>query len=203
MLHKHLQKTHEHICSDLCKLNKEKTTRQNEKKKSIGTFSQPTSYFCDECGNKFSNSQNLKQHKEAVHENHSVPCPECEKIFKHANNLRIHRDQKHSYQLFLCNLCALEFSSKKNLRNHMHNIHQSNAEKKHQCSEKAFVEKSKSKAHMSSVHLKDTPYHCRYECGRAYNDASNRNAHDKRNHGSLLITSKHYTSNQATNQDKA
>ena len=101
----------------------------------------------------------------------------------------------------------------------MHNIHQSNAEKKHQCSmcEKAFVEKSKLKAHMSSVHLKDTPYHCRYECGRAYNDASNRNAHEKRNHGSLhmsalvllkerntldqTLTSKHYTSNQAANQE--
>ena len=74
--------------------------------------------------------------------------------------------------------------------------------------EKAFVEKSKLKAHMSSVHLKDTPYKCRYECGRAYNDASNRNAHEKRNHGSLhmsalvllkerntldqTLTSKHY-----------
>merc|ERR1712130_55686 len=204
-----MQITHEHICSDICGFSKEKSSKRKVHEK---IPEKSVQYFCDECGNKFSNGQNLKQHKESVHENRSVPCPDCGKIFKHANNLRIHRDQKHSNQLFLCNYCATEFSSKKNLRNHMHNIHKSNAEKKNQCNmcEKAFVEKSKLKAHMSSVHLKDTPYSCRYECGRAYNDASNRNAHEKRTHGSLHISalkmskerntldqalsSKHYTS---------
>jgi len=219
MLHKHLEKKHSHFCTDLCGLDKESSPVEQEvrKKKAKNHLHSTSSYFCEECGNRFSNSQNLKHHKEAVHENRSVPCPECGKIFKHANNLRIHRDQKHSNQSFLCNYCATEFSSRKNLRNHMHNIHQTNAEKKHQCSlcEKAFVEKGKLKAHMSSVHLKDTPYHCRYECGRAYNDASNRNAHEKRNHGSLhlsalvllkerntldqTLTSKHYTSSESNN----
>lgn len=212
MMENHSEGTHQYLSLNVQELEKHSSLEKLIKKKRTKLSKDPTTYFCDECGNKFSNSQNLKLHKEAVHENNSVPCPDCGKIFKHTNNLRIHRDQKHSNQSFLCNYCATVFSSRKNLRNHMHNIHKTNAEKKHQCSlcDKAFVEKGKLKAHMSSVHLKDTPYHCRYECGRAYNDASNRNAHEKRNHGSLhlsalallkerntldqTLSSKHYTS---------
>jgi len=119
LLHIHMQITHEHICSDICGFSKEKSSKRKVHEK---IPEKSVQYFCEECGNKFSNGQNLKQHKESVHENRSVPCPECGKIFKHANNLRIHRDQKHSNQLFLCNYCATEFSSKKNLARTLNSI---------------------------------------------------------------------------------
>ena len=39
-----------------------------------------------------------------------------------------------------------------------------------------------------NVHLKLRPYKCRYGCEFAYNDRSNRNAHEKKTHGNLFMT---------------
>ena len=45
---------------------------------------------------------------------------------------------------------------------------------------KRFTGKNKLDSHMSSVHYKDNPNACRYGCGRAYNDISNRNQHERK-----------------------
>ena len=39
-----------------------------------------------------------------------------------------------------------------------------------------------------NAHLKLRPYKCRYGCEFAYNDHSNRNAHERKTHGKLFTT---------------
>ena len=36
---------------------------------------------------------------------------------------------------------------------------------------------------MMNVHIKARPYTCRYGCGAAYNDSSNRGHHERKKHG--------------------
>ena len=36
---------------------------------------------------------------------------------------------------------------------------------------------------MMNVHIKARPYACRYGCGAAYNDSSNRGHHERKKHG--------------------
>ena len=55
---------------------------------------------------------------------------------------------------------------------------------------------------MINVHIKSTPYNCRYEdCDKAYNDRSNRRTHEIKAHGGLhpsvldeMITTNRYSS---------
>jgi len=192
-LHKHLKKRHDHHCDETCQLHIEaaneavKTKRKKvEKKKNEGCF-------CEVCGKQFKNFTNMNAHKISSHDpNQTWPCPDCGKVFQHSNNLKIHNRQMHSTEKFLCQTCATEFKSRKNLRNHIYSNHTPEDKKKHVCTmcpmPKGFATKGKLEMHKSSIHLKNTPYACRYQCGRAYNDGSNRNAHEKKTHGSLHIS---------------
>ena len=49
---------------------------------------------------------------------------------------------------------------------------------------KGFVGSNALKTHMMNVHIKARPYACRYGCGAAYNDSSNRGHHERKKHGS-------------------
>ena len=40
--------------------------------------------------------------------------------------------------------------------------------------------------HKMNVHIKARPFNCRYGCAFAYNDYSNRNAHEHKKHGGLF-----------------
>lgn len=195
-LHKHLRKKHNHECDESCQLNvevAEKLNTRKEKKKEDAKKRNGDGCFCEVCGKKFRNFTNMNAHKIASHEpNQTWPCPDCGKVFQHSNNLRIHKKQMHSTERFLCQTCATEFKSRKNLRNHIYSNHTPEENKRHVCTlcpkPKGFATKGKFEMHCSSVHFKNTPYACRYQCGRAYNDGSNRNAHEKKTHGSLHIS---------------
>ena len=54
--------------------------------------------LCQECGEYFTNDNNLKQHMDA---NHNVLCQECGDNFTNENNLKQHMEAKHG----LCFLC--------------------------------------------------------------------------------------------------
>ena len=72
---------------------------------------------------------------------------------------------------------------------HISAKHTPDHEQKYQCQDcgKGFGELRILKAHQMNVHLKLRPYNCRYGCDIAYNDISNRNQHEKRQHGKLYV----------------
>ena len=67
-------------------------------------------------------------------------------------------------------------------------MHTDDRDKRFQCIDcgKGFIERNKLEKHKMNVHLKLRPYICRVDgCDVSYNDASNRNQHEKRVHGAV------------------
>merc|ERR1719438_559669 len=73
---------------------------------------------------------------------------------------------------------------------HMRTTHTLDKDKSFQCTDcgKGFALKKSLVKHTMNVHLKLRPYKCRYGCEFAYNDMSNRSAHEKKTHGKVFIT---------------
>ena len=71
-------------------------------------------------------------------------------------------------------------------------VHTKDEEKEFQCDQcdKGFITKKYLERHKISVHLKTKPYNCRYGCVFSYNDMANRNAHERKTHGSLFYNHK-------------
>ena len=88
-----------------------------------------------------------------------------------------------------CPQCGLVV---RHLKLHIRTMHTKDELKNHQCQEcaKGFVSIDKLEKLRMNVHLKLRPYKCRYGCEFAYNDCSNRNAHEKKTHGSVFMTFK-------------
>jgi len=168
------------------KLEKHVMMKHTKREKSADN----TGFYCDVCGEKLANAFRLQQHMQ-IHDETRWPCPECKKVFNRQYNLYIHKKQVHSGKTFLCQICARPFTCQRNLRSHIQIVHTSDEDKPYKCSmcTKGFTGKNKLDSHMSSVHYKDNPNACRYGCGRAYNDISNRNQHERKTHGSLHISS--------------
>ena len=135
---------------------------------------------CEVCGNQYKKKENLRYHM-MVHENLKISCDKCGKEFFRDSNLRHHMKHMHGDEAFICDTCSASFKSSRNLRCHIIAHHM---DKKYQCEHcpKAFAEPGKLKQHMTNVHIRDTPYKCRYGCGRAYNDHSNMRQHERRQH---------------------
>merc|ERR1719394_610062 len=94
-----------------------------------------------------------------VHTEAKMPCPECNAIVR-------------------------------NLKEHILTVHTLDKDKKFQCQDcgKGFNHQHKLEKHKMSVHLKQRPFQCRYGCDIAYNDSSNRIAHEKKKHGRIFTT---------------
>ena len=135
---------------------------------------------CDVCGKQYPNKSKLKEHME-IHSDQQVYCDKCDKVFHRKLNLKLHMKTMHSGQDWICETCSATFTSNRNLKGHIANHHM---EKKLQCQHcpKAFCEPKKLRQHMINVHIKNTPYKCKYGCGRAYNDPSNARQHERRQH---------------------
>ena len=80
----------------------------------------------------------------------------------------------------------------RNIDEHMRNIHTLDKDKAFVCKDcgKGFILRKCLDKHIMNVHLKLRPYNCRYGCEFAYNDSSNRNAHERKTHGKLFIIKK-------------
>ena len=135
---------------------------------------------CEICGKQFDNKKSLRYHKD-VHKEEVLPCPHCDKIFHRKLNYGLHISQMHSGQTFICETCSATFTSRRNLKLHIASHHEERKLQCHLCP-KAFTQASRLKQHMTSVHIKDTPFKCKYGCGRAYNDKSNLRQHERRQH---------------------
>lgn len=54
---------------------------------------------CDMCKSKFTQQEELLQHKQVVHyKNHPYDCKECNKNFSNMEDMRSHLQKNHSYK---------------------------------------------------------------------------------------------------------
>ena len=145
------------------------------------------------------------------HECETFSCEECGKVCKSKQILRIHRQNIHEFREVkkeICKICGLSVRDLnrhmkihvektpcpecnvmvKNLKLHVERIHTLDEDKRFQCQDcgKGFIRKGALEVHKMNVHLKQRPYKCRYGCDIAYNDISNRRAHEKKKHGKLF-----------------
>ena len=145
-------------------------------------------FMCNLCGEAFIKEYVLNDHinrRHEVHDEKKYLCEKCNKGFafedKLKHHLKIHEDKTP------CPECGVTV---RHLKLHIVTAHTPDNLKKYQCHDcgKGFNDTRTLEIHRMNVHLKLRPYKCRYEeCDYdfAYNDLSNRNAHEKKKHGKL------------------
>ena len=141
---------------------------------------------CNTCGRAFNSYSALFYHNHAEH-GQEAACHVCGKVFQSRVHLREHLNRTHQEKT-TCNICGLVV---KHMKQHLDNVHKSDCDKRYRCEycSKSFDQSDKMKRHQMSVHLKLQPFKCRYGCGLAYNDRSNRNQHERKKHGRMAETS--------------
>ena len=172
---------------------------------------------CSSCTSWFTTEDDLKLHSQTCKrkKRENVICSICGEIVKSCN-FRLHTLNKHTEKKEeICTVCGKILTSKGSLKKHMEThqdkkpcpecgllvrkmkehmdtVHSPEHLKKYQCQEcgKGFREKAILNNHNMNVHLRTRPYNSRYGCEMSYNDVSNRNAHEKKKHGSLYSKAK-------------
>ena len=171
-----------------CQECMESLETQEELEKHVEKHKQ--SFFCDLCGFVAKNLDTLKHHTKTKHDTGDYPCPECGKVLDSLFALNKHITRVH--RASACPICGAVL---KNMKLHMQEAHMDDADKKYHCEDcgKGFMDKQRMEGHRMNVHIKSQPHKCRYGCENRYNSPSNRNAHERRNHGDL------YRENHARN----
>ena len=102
--------------------------------------------------------QDLRKHREAVHEGKRYPCDMCDYQATQPNSLKVHRMAKHTGVTFPCDQCDYKASVKGSLRNHKRSMHEGAV---YPCDECDFVGKWASilKQHKKTKHKEYRPYH--------------------------------------------
>eukprot|EP00111_Clytia_hemisphaerica_P018712 TCONS_00055293-protein len=83
-------------------------------------------HLCQVCGRNFSTNDNLKRHKQTVHEGLSKDhlCQVCGQNFSTNANLKRHERTVHEgVRDFMCKVCGKEFSNRRGMLNHERVIH--------------------------------------------------------------------------------
>ena len=181
---------HEHSLTG--QINQQHVTKEGHTKckrcyKDIPTENLPSheceTFSCEECGKVCKSKQILRIHRQNIHEFREVKkeiCKICGLSVRDLNrHMKIHVEKTPCPE---CNVMV------KNLKLHVERIHTLDEDKRFQCQDcgKGFARKNALEVHKMNVHLKQTPFQCRYGCDIAYNDSSNRNAHEKKKHGKLF-----------------
>lgn len=156
----------------------------NSKKKAEAA--KKMSVSCSKCNRLFNSYSALFYHNHAEH-GQAATCDVCGKVFQSRVHLKEHRNRTHKPGT-TCTICGLVV---KHMKQHLDNVHKSDCDKRFRCEycNKSFNQSDKMKRHQMSVHLKLQPFKCRYGCGLAYNDRSNRNQHERKKHGRMAETS--------------
>ncbi|KAL3282757.1 hypothetical protein HHI36_005924 [Cryptolaemus montrouzieri] len=160
------------------------------------------SLTCDQCDKVFSNQQNLKTHKEGVHEKkkpftcleckQSFPyaknfrmhqlkhkrgvysCEVCQKKFNHPSSLVYHRNADHNLQRFACNKCNKTFKHRQLLHRHQL-VHSEERPFKCELCDSAFKTKNNLVSH-NAIHTGERNYACT-ECGQTFAHKTSLNLH--------------------------
>ena len=194
-----------HVCGKLCKNVDEHMRRNHDSKRSKCNICgkamlkekledhqkscEKLVLVCNTCGLTFHSKERLICHRQKWHEvpKEEYKCNKCDKLLRTKSDLKRHmvsHDEKTP-----CPECGVKV---RHLDFHMKQVHTPDDQQPHQCQDcgKGFYEIRHLEKHRMNVHLKLRPYNCRYGCDIAYNDTSNRNQHEKRQHGNLFTTEK-------------
>ena len=167
-------------------------------------------FSCEVCGKEFGNKKSLRNHINNTHDkkdlsscetcgklvkisgmkthvaihhlpDKKIPCHICGKKLRSELQLKGHL-KHHSKEKEFCIICNKKVDK---LKRHMICVHTRDEDKNYQCEDcgKGFQYEHNLKHHRMNMHIKSRPYECRYGCKFAYNDVSNRNAHEKKTHG--------------------
>ena len=163
----------------------------SEYDKHIKEHAEREKVICNICGSILCSKSSLEGHIAAMHtvREKKFFCEECGASFWQKNSYRTHMRNMHTSTRLPCPHCG-EKIRPSYLDRHISNVHTPDSEKKHQCQDcgKGFHSKFLLDKHRMNVHLKLRPYKCRFGCDIAYNDISNRNHHEKKQHGKLFTT---------------
>ena len=148
-------------------------------------------FICNNCGKSFSSKGGMKRHIMVEHTKVEIPkpfiCDKCDYCCENKAGLRKHMETHE--EKMPCPECGERV---RHLKLHMRAVHTPDELRKFQCQDcgKGFDGVKKLESHRMNVHLKLRPYNCRYGCDISYNDASNRNHHEKKTHGKIFITAR-------------
>jgi len=138
---------------------------------------------CDECDYTGKTKYNVTSHRKLRHDSQTHVCDICSTDFNGLIKLQVHRRRFHSESI-ACLECD-EYFKRSNMSRHMLKAHTKDNEKKYQCDKcgRGFIDITRYSVHMISAHTNEKPFACRYSCGHATNDPTNRNKHEKEKHG--------------------
>lgn len=143
-------------------------------------------HVCHICARKFISVYNLNSHVKLVHkpEEELLSCEHCFKKFNNEKSLQNHL-LLHGTPTRTCPHCPKVFHTDGYLKGHILRAHTPWHELPYSCQlcEKGFTERAILIGHMN-MHKGVTPHQCRY-CLKAYQNPSNRMAHEKKSHPDL------------------
>ena len=162
-----------------------------------------------ECPHCMKNVLKLEKHLNKCNQR-EVICVDCGKLVK-KKELESHVAKHQNRFKYFCSICGYGATEKgifrkhqrthedptpcpecgervKNMKHHTIAKHMPDEQKPFRCQDcgKGFFAQLQVRKHRMSVHLKTRPFICRYGCTFAYNDSSNRNAHEKKKHGRIF-----------------
>ncbi|KAI5644099.1 hypothetical protein NE865_03752 [Phthorimaea operculella] len=80
-------------------------------------------HICPDCGQRFTQSTQLKVHRRSHTGDRPYPCRICNRPFGHSNALMLHVRRHTGEKPFPCAMCHMSFSQLPHMKNHMRKIH--------------------------------------------------------------------------------
>ena len=142
-----------------------------------------TKVKCRDCDLLFHSNNERARHQFLVHDINAQLCTLCGKKCQGLRDLQIHM-KSHGSEELPCKHCDKKFKSERHLERHDRSMHQSDSEKRFQCSypdcSRAFLTRQSLESHMN-CHLGLKPYQCDV-CETRFQNNSNKVAHMKNVH---------------------
>jgi len=150
-LARHIKEVHSlNVLCDICDKMFFTTANLAVHKKTIHCqVTSECAFFCEFCPERFSSSQQLKQHQKR-HIRSTYQCNWCDRTFKWDSSLNCHMQAAHlNTSVFQCTECGRRFKDKNNLRKHAYTH---SGAKPHHCTRcnKGFIRKDLLKRHEAS-----------------------------------------------------
>ena len=142
---------------------------------------QPLYHYCDQCGKRYSQPGDLKQHIRAQHKGVKLQCKLCSQEFKTRSEVWAHKNLMHSSdERYICKKCNIRYGTLSRLRHHMMTHEAPQFECKY-CGKK-IVHKSQLLRH-EKIHIGEKTYQCPVKtCGKMWIDNSSLAKHKKQVH---------------------
>lgn len=151
-----------------------------------------TNFECDSCGQVFTSTIGLKEHKKYQHNSGTIAklkCNECLKMFVKQQTLKTHIAGVHgnNKRPFSCDVCQKSFKTNSTLFSHR-KTHQTKSFHCKNCTQ-SFVELANLKRHERTTHLSPETFECD-QCHKQYTSLQNLKLHKNVKHSDQPIERK-------------